>query len=147
MKPPIVVLDTNIALDWLVFEDGGMPELIQAINHRLITLVTNAACTQELIRVLAYPNFGLDATAQAACSTRYKEFALSLSPPVSLPGPVPRCRDRDDQKFLDLAVQARAAALISKDNAVLGVQRAMKSRFACEVLAPNKTRDWLRQFA
>ena len=27
---PVVVLDTNIVLDWLVFEDGGMPAGVDA---------------------------------------------------------------------------------------------------------------------
>ena len=143
-QPPRVVLDTNIALDWLVFEDGGMPELMAAINQRRITLASNEACIDELARVLAYANFKLDVDAQQQALQRYREFAEIIPERASLLGIVPRCRDKDDQKFLELAAHAGAAALISKDHAVLGLKRSMKSRFECEVLAPPHTAVWLQ---
>jgi putative PIN family toxin of toxin-antitoxin system len=140
---PIVVLDTNIALDWLVFEDGGMPELMAAIEARQIVIATNDACIDELKRVLAYPIFALDQATQDGCLTKYTAVAKPFAPRASLLGRVPRCRDRDDQKFLELAAHAGAEALISKDNAVLGLRRSMKERFACDLLAPKNTAPWL----
>ncbi len=143
MSAPWVVLDTNIVLDWLVFEDGGMPELMAAINARRLRIATNAACVDELTRVLAYPIFKLDASAQADSLRRYLDYAEFVPERASLLGVVPRCRDRDDQKFLELAAHADAAALISKDHAVLGLKRSMKARFDCEVLGPSHTAAWL----
>ena len=143
---PRVVLDTNIVLDWLVFEDGGMPLLMDAINRRRVTVVTNAACVDELTRVLAYPIFKLDAAAQGAALQRYLAYAEFVPERASLPGIVPRCRDQDDQKFLELAAHAGAAALISKDHAVLGLKRSMKARFSCEVLGPSHSSAWLHGF-
>lgn len=140
---PIVVLDTNIALDWLVFEDGGMPELMAAIESRQLVIATNEACIDELKRVLAYPIFALDAATQNACLEKYRAYTMPFVPRESLLGRVPRCSDRDDQKFLELAAHARAVALISKDNAVLGLKRSMKERFGCELLAPKHTATWL----
>jgi putative PIN family toxin of toxin-antitoxin system len=145
MSTPIIVLDTNIALDWLVFEDGGMPELMAAIENRNVQIATNDACIDELKRVLAYPKIALDADAQAAKSSKYAAFAKMMFPRPSLLGQVPRCRDKDDQKFLELAAHARAEALISKDNAVLGLKRSMKSRFGCDLLAPKFTAAWLAE--
>ncbi len=140
---PIVVLDTNIVLDWLVFEDGGMPELMAAINAREVVIASNQACIDELIRVLAYPTFKLDQAAQTAALNQYLSFAHIITERESMLGQVPRCRDSDDQKFLELAAHARAAALISKDNAVLGLKRSMKERFDCDVLGASKTADWV----
>jgi putative PIN family toxin of toxin-antitoxin system len=140
---PIVVLDTNIVLDWLVFEDGGMPELMAAINARKVVLASNQACIDELIRVLAYPTFKLDQAAQTAALEKYLSYAQVTPERPSMLGQVPRCRDKDDQKFLELAAHARAVALISKDNAVLGLKRSMKERFGCEVLGAAKTAAWL----
>ncbi len=37
------------------------------------------------------------------------------------------CSDEDDQMFVDLALQARASALISRDRAVLRLARAAKA--------------------
>jgi uncharacterized protein len=140
---PIVVLDTNIALDWLVFEDGGMPELMHAINARHITIVTNEACIAELARVLAYPTFALDVAAQTQALETYRRYSKTVAPRASLLGRVPRCRDKDDQKFFELAAHASAEALISKDAAVLGLRSSMKTRFRCDVLAPKHTAAWL----
>ena len=141
---PIVVLDTNIVLDWLVFEDGGMPELMAAINTRGVVIASNQACIDELIRVLAYPTFKLDQAAQTTALEKYLSYAQITPERASMLGQVPRCRDKDDQKFLELAAHARAAALISKDNAVLGLKRSMKERFGCEVLGAAKTAAWVQ---
>ncbi len=141
---PIIVLDTNIVLDWLVFEDGGMPELMAAINSREVVIASNQACIDELIRVLAYPTFKLDQTAQIKALEKYRSYAQITPDRASMLGQVPRCRDKDDQKFLELAAHARAAALISKDNAVLGLKRSMKQRFDCDVLGASTTAAWVR---
>ena len=142
---PIVVLDTNIVLDWLVFEDGGMPELMAAITNRQIQIASNADCREELIRVLAYPIFKLDEAAQRAALGTFDATVKITPERASLLGIVPRCRDRDDQKFIQLAAHAGAAALISKDSAVLGLKRSMKERFGCDVLGASDTAKWLAE--
>lgn len=144
LKKPIIVLDTNIVLDWLVFEDGGMPELMAAINAREVVIASNQACIDELIRVLAYPVFKLNQAAQNAALEKYLSYVQITPERASMLGQVPRCRDKDDQKFLELAAHARAVALISKDNAVLGLKRSMKERFGCEVLRAAGTAAWLK---
>jgi putative PIN family toxin of toxin-antitoxin system len=141
--PPRVVLDTNIVLDWLVFEDGGMPRLMAAIKGRLLTVVSNAACVDELTRVLAYPAFKLDETARRDALQCYLGLVEFVPQRASLLGIVPRCRDRDDQKFLELAAHAGAAALVSKDHAVLALKRSMKARFGCELMGAAATEVWV----
>jgi uncharacterized protein len=146
LNKPIIVLDTNIVLDWLVFEDGGMPELMAAIHAREVVIASNQACIDELIRVLAYPIFKLDQAAQNIALKKYLSYVEITPERASMLGQVPRCRDKDDQKFLELAAHARAVALISKDNAVLGLKRSMKERFGCEVLDAPRTAAWLSAF-
>lgn len=143
MNPPVFVLDTNVVLDWLVFEDGGAPELMQAINTERVLIATNQEIIDELQRVLGYPNFELSAEAQTAALAKYETRATHNATRKSLAERIPRCRDQDDQKFLDLAAYAGAHALVSKDNAVLGLKRQMKSRFGCDVLRPLETAQWL----
>jgi uncharacterized protein len=145
-KKNVVVLDTNIVLDWLIFEDGGMPELMAALNERRFTIATNADCIDELKRVLNYPIFKLTEAEQEIALAKYLEFTTIIEPRASLLGRVPRCRDNDDQKFLELAAHAGAAALISKDNAVLGLHKSMRERFGCEVLRANQTAGWVQNF-
>lgn len=144
MNKPIIVLDTNIVLDWLVFDDGGMPELMAAINAREVVIASNQACIDELTRVLAYPTFKLDQAAQTEALEKYLSYVEITPERASMLGQVPRCRDKDDQKFLELAAHARASALISKDNAVLGLKRSMKERFKCDVLGASHTAAWLK---
>ncbi len=145
-KKSVVVLDTNIVLDWLVFEDGGMPELMAALNARRFTVATNADCIDELKRVLNYAIFKLTEAKQEIALAKYLEFTTIIEPRASLLGRVPRCRDKDDQKFLELAAHAGAAALISKDHAVLGLHRSMRERFGCLVLRANQTAGWVLDF-
>jgi uncharacterized protein len=147
MTKPIVVLDTNIVLDWLVFEDGGMPELMAALNARQLIIATNDMCIDELRRVLAYPIFKLSTQAQNEALEKYQAFATVVAPRASLLGRVPRCRDKDDQKFLELAAHAGAVALVSKDNAVLGLHKSMRERFGCTVLRANQTAAWISENA
>ncbi|MGA7983762.1 MAG: PIN domain-containing protein, partial [Burkholderiales bacterium] len=64
-----LVLDTNVWLDWLVFDDPELAALRAAVEQGLAQVFIDAACEAELARVLAYPlgRVRLDAAAQAAC--------------------------------------------------------------------------------
>lgn len=118
-----LVLDTNVVLDLLVFRDRGAALLRAAIEARRVTLHTNAECLAELLRVLDYPEFRLDAAGQSRAFDWYVQRAQSADaaePPASaMPPSLPRCRDPDDQKFLALAWSAQAAHLVTKDKALL----------------------------
>jgi uncharacterized protein len=139
------VLDTNIALDWLVFIDGGMLHLPQAIENGAITLLSTPATIAELKRVLAYKNFALSADAQAEKLARYLAICLPYeggTRPLGYGKTIPRCRDRDDQIFLDLAVNAQAQVLASKDARVLATRGRMKA-LGVDVMAPVAFEAWL----
>jgi predicted nucleic acid-binding protein len=58
--------------------------------------------------------------------------------PVTDSGDVtlPRCRDRDDQKFLELAHQAGAAALLTRDEELLRLARRTKRDGLFSILPP-----------
>jgi predicted nucleic acid-binding protein len=44
--------------------------------------------------------------------------------------PLPRCKDRDDQKFLELAARCDANMLVSKDKALLTAARPDEAGFS-----------------
>ena len=48
--------------------------------------------------------------------------------------PLPRCQDRDDQKFLELAARAGADLLVSKDKALLKLRG--RTRLGFEIVKP-----------
>jgi putative PIN family toxin of toxin-antitoxin system len=126
-----LVLDTNVVLDVIVFRDRGAAPLRAAIEARKVTLLTTAECLAELRRVLGYPEFKLDPAAQERAFAWYAERAEVVGTPQPEPL-LPRCRDADDQKFLDLAWAALADHLVSKDKALLELDRrvAKLGRFA-----------------
>ena len=134
-----VVLDTNIWLDWLVFRDPGMSYLKLAVEEHRAEIFIDAACEAELERVLAYDlaKHTLDAEAQAACLAECRRIAkrVDTAAPEAERKLLPRCADPDDQKFLELALAARADVLVTKDHKLLELARRAK---AFRILNPRK---------
>jgi putative PIN family toxin of toxin-antitoxin system len=120
-----LVLDTNVWLDWLVFDDPGVAPLKSAVQAGTAVVFINRTCEQELERVLAYsrPRRTLDAAAQAACVAECRRIACNAEDAPPALEPLPRCRDADDQKFLELARDCGADALVTKDHALLELAR------------------------
>lgn len=114
-----LVLDTQVWLDWLVFDDRSVATLRDAHAAQRVDIVIDGACEAELVRVLAYDlgRFTLEPDAQTQCIARCRAIARRVS---AIPtDALPRCRDADDQKFLELAAAAQARYLVSKDQALL----------------------------
>lgn len=115
-----LVLDTNIVMDMLHFANPHTAPLLAALTAGRCTAFTDRDCLAELERVCAYPAFALDAAAQSALLTRYREFVLIDDAGEDTPAiALPRCRDPDDQKFLILAARCRADLLITRDKLLL----------------------------
>ena len=120
MIPNRLVLDTNVCLDLFVFNDPRWHALDAALHTGTVEAVTREDCRTEWTMVLRYARFALDAAAQRACMARFDALitclpTLDSTAIVSLP----RCSDGDDQKFMELARDAGAATLITKDKALL----------------------------
>ena len=134
-----VVLDTNIVLDLWVFRDPRVGELDAAIANQAVTWLATPAMREELAAVLSYEQIGArmeranvsgDAVLQA-----FDRHAKLVDPPAAS---ALKCRDPDDQKFVDLAL-ARGATLLSKDRALLALRR--KLRVASAFSAPPPARS------
>ena len=135
---PLLVLDTNVVLDWVAFGDPRVQPIVAAIERGALRVATNGACLQELRRALGYAQVKLDAAAQALAFERYRAHAtvFEIAAPAETPD-LPLCEDPDDQKFLELAWHARASHLLTRDKALLKLAHrlAQPRRFA--VLAPD----------
>ena len=114
-----LVLDTNIWLDWLVFDDPAVMPLKSARDDGTVRIAINAACLEELGRVLAYSEFELDAPTRTALFSQVRNCTHRVD--TRRLSPLPRCADPDDQKFLELARDAQADWLITKDKALLSL--------------------------
>lgn len=133
--PLRLVLDTNVWLDWLVFNDVSIRPIQNMVDSGRAEIIIDAECGQELIRVLAYPlqKWTLDAVAQAACVKRFRSIARLVVVPAH--GKLPACRDPDDQKFLALAAGSEAYCLLTKDRALLKLAKA-RYRLPFHIVTP-----------
>ena len=135
---PLLVLDTNVVLDWVAFGDPRVQPIVDAIERGALRAATSDACLQELRRALSYAQVRLNAAAQALAFERYVAHAMVFE----IPGPVeamdlPLCEDPDDQKFLELAWHARASHLVTRDKALLKLARRVAQSGRFVVLAPD----------
>lgn len=133
--PLRVVFDTNVLLSLWVFDKrpGGsrFAPLREAIEAGTLVALSRTDCLDEFERVLAYPEFCLSATEQQATLIEYHTHAVQILPATQPAYTLPKCRDRDDQKFLELARDAAAHVLTSSDKALLKLARhkALSEKF------------------
>ena len=121
--PPLkLVLDTNIALDFLVFDDASLQPLKALLAQQGAILYANAHTLGELARVLAYPRLALPPAVALEMLGRYAALCTHHEGTDAL-HTLPQCHDPDDQPFIELAARIPADALLSKDKAVLSLGR------------------------
>lgn len=125
-----VVLDTNVVVSALLFEQGRLAWIRGLwFDGRIVPLVTRFTI-QELVRVLAYPKFALDEDDIEAVLAAYVPFAETVPAPLRVASGLPNCHDPHDQPFLELAAAGRAQALVTGDRALLDL--AGRTPFAIE---------------
>ena len=130
-----LVLDSNVWIDWIVFDDPGIAPLKAAHRDGRLTIAIDDACLQELKAVLAYPEFRLSAAQQGDHLKEVVRCTLRQSQRSGLPSP--RCSDPDDQKFLTLALDAAADWLLTRDNALLRLNRRLEAQ-GCRIGSPSQ---------
>ncbi|MDO5056070.1 MAG: elongation factor P maturation arginine rhamnosyltransferase EarP [Lautropia sp.] len=125
-----LVIDTNIWLDLLVFDDPRAHPLRDGLADGRYRAIGTDAMRDELAAVLVRPQFRLDAQQQARALQRWDTLVQRREVP---PACNLSCSDPDDRKFLDLAVAHRADWLLSKDRALLAARRFAQRRFGLAI--------------
>lgn len=121
MTSPRVVLDTNIVLSALLFNQGQLAWPRRAWQRGVLTPLVCRETTAELLRVLAYPKFHLSPEEREALLADF----LPHTEVAALPSPWPvlaSCRDAKDQVFLVLTHVTAADALITGDADLLALR-------------------------
>ena len=139
--PPLLVLDTNVVLDWLYFADPASDHLSRAIRERQVRWIASQAMRDEIEHVLQR---GISAQRPPAVRSVLAEWDRWASMTVADDGPLPaalRCTDADDQKFIDLALRCGASALLTRDRAVLKLARRARDHG----LSIQTTVAWMQQ--
>lgn len=133
------VLDSNVWIDILVFDDPATRPIRAALENGTLAAVIDSRCLHELTHVLDYSQFArfaIDKTEALATVARLSELvapALVENAPLAA---LPKCRDRDDQKFLELAQAAGADWLVSKDRALLKLAKRTARDFGFRIAQP-----------
>ena len=125
---PIVVLDTNILLDILVFDDERAHPLRAALTNLELDAVATQHTIEELADVISRPQFELDLQEQTNVMMQWQSWVRIVNDEDLVVAPW-KCKDRDDQVFINLAFSLKPATLISKDKMVLKIaKRAIKEQ-------------------
>jgi putative PIN family toxin of toxin-antitoxin system len=111
-----IVLDTNIWLDWFVFNDPTINTLKTWSAKPENTIVIDEACKQELISVLAYEKFQLNTSHRIEIARNVDKICEAYNSynrdRASLEV---WCKDPADEKFLKLALNSDSDFLVTKD--------------------------------
>jgi uncharacterized protein len=202
---PRVVLDSNVWIDILVFDDPRTRPIAAALADRRVDAVIDARCRAELARVLDYPQFARFAVDKEAALAQVDGWTtqVALPEPAAVEAPeveapevgtpevdtradgaradgasadgtrkvgasaahtteaatsaagipqadkkLPQCRDRDDQKFLELAHRSGAGWLVSKDRELLRMAKRIARDFGFSIGLPaafNEAHDLTAQ--
>ena len=125
-----VVLDTNVVLSALGFRGRSAGRLRLAWQRGDFVPLASTETVNELLRVLAYPKFGLMQSEQDELLADYLPHADIVRIPQP-PPQVPACRDPQDLPFMQLAVAGQAQALVSGDQDLLAIATAFKRVSGC----------------
>jgi uncharacterized protein len=137
--PRRVVLDTHVALELWHFADPRVAPLRNALERSLIVAITDDPCRAEWLRVLRYPALRIDAARALALEASYdaRMQRFERGPVSAARAALPRCADPDDQKFLELARDAGAEVLLTRDAALLVLAGRLQRRGLFAVMTPD----------
>ncbi len=122
MPPPIVILDTNALLDWRVFKDRAAHPIAEAVTTGRVRWLASPDMELEWHQVWPRRAFAHWQPDPMLTNTVFKHAHFVDEPP---PCPL-RCKDPDDQVFIDLALHVGARWLFTKDAALLKLARRAK---------------------
>lgn len=146
--PSRLVLDTNVVMALWHFDDPGLAALKAFCEQKDIRLLSRADCLDELQRVLAYRQFAIEPAHQSVIHAAYLQRVECLPEPDEAAqtevDALPRCKDRDDQKFLAVAWLGRVDFLLTRDKLLLRLARKPPFREHLGILTPEHFEQLLR---
>jgi putative PIN family toxin of toxin-antitoxin system len=138
-----VILDSNVWLDWLLFDDAVAIPIKEQFTLGRIALFGTDHMRAELLDVLSRDSVGPKFIARSkfasieAMMTEYDRLVSTQAKPDASVLYLPQCKDKHDQMFVDLAVTSKAL-LLSKDKHLLSMAPKLKKHYGVQVLHPRK---------
>lgn len=113
-----VVVDTNVFVSGLLRESSVPGQAAARARHEAIVLVSQATM-QELADVLSQAKFDPYVTAEQR--VQFLRLIANIAEFVPILHPVRECRDPKDDKFLEVALNGRAEAILTGDGDLLAM--------------------------
>tara|TARA_R110001599_G_scaffold159052_1_gene346130 strand:- start:157507 stop:158001 length:495 start_codon:yes stop_codon:yes gene_type:complete len=138
-----IVLDTNVCLDLFVFRDARWALLLDGLKTGALVAITRDDCRTEWQLVLRYEHLKLDDETRVSVASEF-DALIQCEPTLQsdmASVKLPICKDKDDQKFLELARDAKASVLITKDKALLKLARKTQRDGLFAIMTPDL---WLK---
>ena len=137
IAPPVLVLDTNVCLDLFVFHDPRWAALLAGLENGTLRALTGSACRAEWLAVLHYPHLQVNEHNRAGIIDAFDRLITCCDPQASVNLKLPVCTDPDDQKFMELARDGKAAFLITKDKALLKCAKKVAQSGLFQIMLPE----------
>lgn len=129
-----LVLDTNVLVSALLFRDSRHLPLAEGWLAGTLRPLLSVATWRELRAVAYRSEFGKADDEVHAALARLGPHLEWVEPDAARCASLPRCSDRADQKFLEVALCGGAEAILTYDRALLKLQRR---GLAFEILTPE----------
>jgi len=138
MQPHLIVIDTQSLFDWMVFRNPVCAKWSLGLRGMQWKWIFTSEMKSEFDFVAA-KGFGERwAVAHDDVASMWSRHAheVEIPPPPGAAARLP-CTDPDDQKFIDLAIAARAHTLVTRDKALLRLARKALERHGVRVCKPE----------
>jgi putative PIN family toxin of toxin-antitoxin system len=127
-----VVLDTNVLVSALLFK-GELSKLLLPLKQGIFILLFSEETLKEFIKVLHYPKFALtEEEIEYLLQSEILPYSKIVKTIFKFDKNV--CCDKDDQKFLELAISAQADYIVSGDKDLL----ELKEIKGIKILSPKE---------
>lgn len=127
-------------MDLFHFRAPPLAPLMAAITAGTVACLADERTLSELARVTGYKQFRLNEAGRQQLFGAYRTHVTMLTTDPFDPAlpPLPKCRDPDDQMFLELALRGKADMLISRDHLVLKLAKARQRPCPFLILPPEQ---------
>jgi len=122
MRRTRLVVDTNALVSRLLLPNSIPAQAVRLAIDQGILLVSDVTL-EELVKVLARPRFNSYVSLQDRQT--FIEKLICISEKVAILQRIQACRDPKDDKFLEVAVNGKAAIIITGDRDLLALHPFM----------------------
>ena len=119
MRAERVVVDTNVLISALLQPSGRTAALLEAMRAAGVALLLSDETFAELASRLMRPKF--DRYVDQATRQRFLTDIAGVADWVVITGAVRACRDPDDDKFLETAINGEADCIVTGDADLLAL--------------------------